>query len=339
MAKTKETLETLSRKTGYSKTTISRVLSGKGEQYRISKKAEEEIRREAEISGFTPNMLARSLRIQRTDTIGLVLPDIDNPFFASLANVIAQEAMSREFITVLIPSYEKERLERMAIRSLIARGVDGIIVVPVGTEPYYALQSSSEVPIVLCDRYYPQDSILPYVVTDNYSGACTAVKYLIDRGHRKIACIRGSINSSTVQERVKGYMDTLSAYNISDYRMIAGDDFSVENGYLETKILMRGDTPPSAIFAQSNTILLGAIKALKELGKRIPEDISIIAFDDNKYMDYLSPSITRIGQPSAEIAKMAVKQLYDILKNSPDSSNQIKLPPTLIEGNSVKTLV
>lgn len=338
MAKTKETLETLSRRIGYSKTTISRVLNGKSEQYRISKKAENEIRREAELCGFTPNRLAQSLRIQKTNTIGLVLPDIDNPFFATLANHLAKEAMNKEYMTVLIPSYEQERLERIAIRSLIARGVDGIILVPAGTEPFYALDIASQVPIVLCDRYYPQDSILPYVVTDNYAGACMAVKYLIDKGHERIACIRGPINSSTVQERVKGYLDTLNTYCSGDYRYIAGDDFSVENGYLETKILMSGKELPSAIFAQSNTILLGVIKALRELGKRIPEDISIIAFDENIYMDYLSPSITRIGQPSAEIGTMAIKQLCHIIEGGPGTIKEIKLPPALIIGNSVKSL-
>ena len=338
MTRIKETLETLSRKTGYSTTTVSRVLAGKAEQYRISKEAVRIIKREAEKSDFIPSSVAQSLRTHRTNTIGLVIPSVDNQYFAHLAHVIIEEARERGLMTIILSSMEDESNERIAIRSLVSRKVDGIILVHSGTDPFFAEETDETIPIVLIDRYYTVGSRLSYVGTDNYQGACDAMRYLVDNGHRRIACIQGPEDSSPVRERTRGYQDVLDQVDPDGYRCIAGDSFTVENGYMETKFLLNSDVPPTAVFALSNTILLGAVPAARESKGSVPGDLSLICFDDNVFMDYLSPAVTRIGQPTYEIGVLATKLLIKRMNGADIRENRILLPPKLILGQSVRSI-
>ena len=117
---------------------------------------------------------------------------------------------------------------------------------------------------------------------------------------------------------------------------IVGNEFSIQNGYLETKLLIESDNRPTAIFTLSNTITLGALKAIREAGLKIPEDISIISFDNYTYMDFLEPPVTRIGQPTEDMAKLATKILFDRIKSVPNNTSQLKLSPSLIAGESIK---
>lgn len=189
-------------------------------------------------------------------------------------------------------------------------------------------------PVVLVDRYF-MDSFLPYVTTNNYSGAFNATTHLIQNGHRRIACIQGAQSSVPNARRVKGYMDALQKAGIQENAIVMGDAFSVQNGFVETQMLLSMKERPSAIFALSNTIMLGAIKALRESGVRIPDDISIVCFDDNTYMDYLTPHITRVGQKTEEMGKLAVKILMESMSTGVCSRTQIELESSLINGKSV----
>lgn len=122
-----------------------------------------------------------------------------------------------------------------------------------------------------------------------------------------------------------------------DRALVVGNDFSIQNGYLETKLLLNKTDRPTAIFALSNTIMLGAFRAIREAGLKIPEDISLVAFDNNIYMDYMTPAITRIGQPTEEMGKLATKLLFECISSGERSTTQIELSPTLITGASVGT--
>jgi len=164
-------------------------------------------------------------------------------------------------------------------------------------------------PLVLIDRYLPDAGMLSYVTTDNYRGAVMATEYLLENGHRRIACIQGTPHSMPVRDRVRGFGDTLRAHGLGDRIVVTGEDFSVQNGYLETKLALAREERPTAIFALSNLILLGVVKAVHESGLRIPDDISVVSFDDNMLFNYLDPAITCIGQPTDEIGTLAVKLL------------------------------
>lgn len=337
---TKITIAAIAKKTGYSKSTVSRVLNGYATKYRISQETIDIIKQEASISNYTPSLIARSLRMKKTYTIGLLLPNIDNPFFANIASVIIKEAGDNGYTIVLGDSQENEQNEIRSIESLTSRNIDGAIIIPCGKNiEYIEMVEKRGVPVVLIDRYLEGTS-LSYVSTDNYLGASMAVEYLIRKGHKNIACIQGGESTMPTIQRSRGYRDVMTKNNFANFISISGNDFSVENGYTEAKKLLNKEIIPTAIFAQSNTIALGTYKAIKETKLRIPKDISVICFDDHLYLDYVEPSITRIAQPIGEISALATQILIkDIEKKEKiHTKEQILLPPRLIEGNSVLKL-
>ncbi len=334
----KDRLEDISKITGYSKSTISRVLNGKSDIYRISCSAKDTILKVADELNYKPNLIAQSLRNNVTKTVGLLVPHIDNPFFANIASIVICEAQKQNYTVMLIDTLEDPGQEAKALRSLMARNIDGIMVVPCGENTEELRNIAKQVPIVFIDRYY-KNIDLPYVSTNNYDGAYKGTKLLLESGHRKILCIQGPEMYITTKERVRGYTDAMTEYGNAANISLKGNEFSIRNGYIETKMAIDSPDRPTAIFALSSTILLGAVKVLNEHHILIPDDISIISFDDNLYMDYLNPPITRIAQPLTNIGIIAFKILMDIILNNSESNSQMLLNPTLIKRESVKTIL
>ncbi len=335
MTTMKETLAGLASKTGFSITTISRVLSGKADQHRISPETREKILAAARESNYFPNLVAQNLRTNRTDTIGLMLPSVANPYFADIASSVIEEARRRNYTTIVVDSAENPEIEKAGISSLMSRQVDGIIAVPCGDDPVLFEEINRKfLPVILIDRYF-STSMLPYITTNNYLGSVEATGHLIMNGHSDIACIQGVVSSLPNRKRVSGYLAALDKAGIKERAIVVGNEFSAQNGYLETKLLLNKADRPTAIFALSNTIMLGAVKAIREAGLRIPEDISIVAFDNNIYMDYMTPAITRVGQPTEEMGKLATKLLFECIASGNRSTTQIELAPTLITRSSV----
>lgn len=335
----KATLETIAANTGFSKSTVSRVLNGKANASRIPAGTVELIMQEAEKCGYTPNLIAKKLRTNKTHTIGLLIPSISNPYFADIASVVISEARKLGYTTIVTDTMEDANVQNSSISAMISRNVDGIITVPCGNDPAF-LEKANEryAPIILVDRYY-ENSPLPYVVTNNYKGSYDATRLLIRNGHRHIACIQGPASATPNKKRIEGYMSALKDACMEDTALIVGNDFSVQNGYLETKLLLQGPERPTAIFALSNTIGLGALKAIREASLSIPNDISLISFDNNIYLDYFVPAITRIGQLTDEMGTMAVKLLHDSISNHRTVRSQIELSPELILRDSIAPLI
>ncbi len=329
----KETLSTMAKRLGYSATTISRVLSGKAEKYRISPDTVNAVLREARRCNYSPSVAAQSLRTRRSNTIGLLLPSVANPYFADMASVIITELNSAGYTTIVVDTMESEQRLSESARSLISRQVDGILAVPCGEKGMDLEMLSAQIPVVLIDRYY-EDTSLPYVTTNNYQGGLDATRHLLSRGHTRISCIQGVQSSMPNKERVRGYVKAMEDEGLAQDIDIIGNEFSVQNGYLETKLLMSRAQRPTAIFALSNTIMLGALKAIREAGLRIPEDVALISFDNNLYMDYMTPSITRISQPVEDMAKLAVKILLDKIKGASNCGSQLRLSPIMVAGES-----
>lgn len=335
----KTTLDTIARNTGFSKSTISRVLNNKAHSSRISRETVEIILGEAERCGYTPNLIAKNLRKNHTQTIGLLVPSLSNPYFAEIASVIISEAQKCGYTTLVSDTKEDEELQNSSITTLISRPVDGIIIVPCGNDPAYLEQTNSQcVPVILVDRYY-ENSPLPYVVTNNFQGGYLATSLLIKNGHRDIACIQGPPSATPNKKRIEGYLLVLKENGLEDRATIVGNEFSVQNGYLETKLLLNNEKRPTAIFALSNTIGLGAIKAIREARLKIPDDISLVSYDNNIYLDYLEPSITRIGQMVDEMGKMAVRLLHESISGHKEIRSQIELSPEMILRESVAPLM
>lgn len=334
----KETLEDIVKITGFSKTTISRVLNGKGEEFRISTETANRIIQIARDINYKPNLIAQTLRKKSGNTIGLAVPHLSNPFFASLASTISIEAKKNDFMVMLFDTQEDTKLEENAIDAMIDYHVDGIIIVPCGEQPNRLEDISKNIPVILVDRYF-KNSFLPYVSTNNYDGAFNAMKMLLNSGHQEILCISGPTVSVTTQERVKGCRNAIDEFNPNANLQVYGNEFSIQNGYIETKMALLRNPTPTAIFALSNTILLGAIKALNEQGVKVPDDVSLITFDDNLNLDFMNPPITRVAQPIQSMGIAAIKLLTTCIRESREFHSKMLMTPSLIIRDSIKILL
>lgn len=340
--KSNTTIKTIADNANLSVSTVSRVLSGQAKKYRISKSTEEKVLKIAKDQNYLPNQLARALRMKRTHTIGMIIPDISNPFFSSIARCVEIESRKAGYSVMICDSQEDTEIEKDSIKTLSTRKIDGMIICPVGNESKHINEiSKRNIPIVTVDRFFP-DLDLAYVVTDNYQGSIQAINHFISNGHRKIAFIQGLPGSSVNKERLKGYKDALRMNNIpiNDF-FIVGNNFGEQNGYIGAKILLTGSGSkrPTGIFAGSNLISLGAIRAISEQNLKIPDDISMIAFDDQFYSGYLSTPMTTIGQKKEELGKISIRLLLDEI-NSENSFGKkgIVVPSELIVRKSVKNL-
>ena len=315
-----------------SPTTVSRVLSGQADNYRISKATQQRVKEVAEARKFKPNLVARNLRLKKTNTIGLIVPEIANPFFALLAHIIENELRKTGKMILLVNSSNSTKMEEKSLALLQARKVDGLIIAPVGQECGHLAQNMG-MPVVLIDRYF-EDLNIPYVATDHYKGAYQATQYLIDNGHRKIACIQGMLHTAANKNRVAGFKQAIEDAGIPETETsVSGSDYSVDNGYEQTKQLIQGSEMPTAIFAMNNLIALGVLKAIREAELIVPNDISLITFDEQPYFELFSPPLTAVKQPLEEIGRAAVQMLL-----SEEHMESKLFSPELVERKSVKKI-
>lgn len=328
----KETLKTLSNRLGLSPSTVSRAISGKAEQFRISEKTAAAILEEARKTGFVPNKLAQGLRSKTTSTIGIVVPDLSNAFFGGLAHTIVSLLKSNGYHTLVVESQEQEEEEMALVQSFVAQNVNGIIVIPVGHNPAYLEHISEYIPVVLADRYF-ENSPLSYVSTDNRLGGELAARCLMEAGYSRILSIQGNPLSMPNRMRLEGFSETL-AQKPEIVHTVVGSSFSAENGYNCVMEMLGGGKKVKAIFTYSVTILQGALRALRELGYSIPEDIGIIAYDDNSFYDYLNPPVTRVCQPLLTMGRMVVETLQMKINEENKDTVRLLAKPYLIRGKS-----
>ena len=334
------TIHDIARKAGISVSTVSRVLNHKTANYRISKQTEALVQKAAKELNYQPNQLARGLRLKKTHTIGLVAPDLSNPFFAYVIKNIQNVAHGLGYSLVVCDTDERLDMEIEHLNLLRSKGVDGLIILPVG-QKYHHLESllKEGLPMVLLDRCFDElnaDSVM----VDNYKGAFEATEHLIRYGHSRIAIVKGLANTFTNNGRVQGYKDALTRHGLPiEECLMVGRDFGRENGYLETKLLLKMASPPTAIIAASDLIIIGALQAVFEAGWRIPEDISLIAFDDMDFAPFLITPLTTVAQPKEVMGEIAVKLLVrQIEETSNQAANRIVLKPKLIVRNSVRLI-
>jgi LacI family transcriptional regulator len=331
------TINDIAAKANVSVSTVSRVLSKQAKKYRISKNTEQLVLRTAKELNYRPNHIARGLRLKKTQTIGLVVPDISNPFFAYVTRVIQTFAYSAGYSLIVCNTDENIKTEVEQIELLRSKGVDGFIIMPVGVK-YDHLEELlyDNIPIVLLDRCFDELQTNSVVVND-YKGAFQAVEHLLAYGHKRIAIVQGLANTYTNSARLKGYKDALAKYNIPlDENFIVGNDFRKENGYIETKILLKLENPPTAIFTTSDLITIGALQAITEEGCKIPDNISLVSFDDTDFAPFLSAPLTAVSQPKELMGEVAVKLLIEDMKSKGQKEKKrIVLDPKLIIRSSV----
>ncbi len=330
------TLNDIAEKAGVSVSTVSRVLNKKAGKYRISADTEAKITKTARELKYRPNAIARGLRLKRTNTIGLIAPDVSNPFFAYIIKRVQNIAHGLGYSLVVCNTDENLAQEVEHVNLLHRNRVDGLIAMPVGQAyGHFADWLDKGIPLVLLDRCFDEIDARS-VVVDNYGGAYEAVEHFIQHGHTRIAFIQGLPGTYTNNERLRGFHAALAAHGLpADDRLIVGSDFRQENGYMETKLLLSMPDRPTAIFASSDLITLGALQAVYEEGLRVPDDVSLIMFDDFDFAPYLRCPLTAVRQPKELMGEMAVKMLVEELRGERQGGRRVVLKPKLVVRDSV----
>lgn len=332
----KITIKDIARMAEVSITTVSKIINGK--DHDISQGTIDRVNRIMEEQRYVPNKLAGSLVTKTTKTIGLVIPDITNPFFPELVRGAEDRANEAGYSLFFCNSDDQPEKESQYIKSLMEKMVDGIIFTAASAENGRAeVLKNINSPIVLVDRLVEMDEVRAGIVVDNVRGAYDGTKYLIDLGHQHILHITGPKNGKISEERASGYLKALAEAGIGvDEALVLYGHFKLDWGY---KAMAEADDkgyPYSAVFCGNDLIALGAMKYLKEKNKRIPEDCSILGYDDIQIASHVDPPLTTIRQPKYQMGYQAVDTMIKILSGEGVTEKKIVLKTELVIRQTCK---
>ncbi len=315
----KTSLNDIAGRLGVSKTLVSLVLNGKAKEQRISDEICQKVIDLAKELNYHPNQIAKGLRTGKTNTIGLIIADIANPFFGKLGREIENEASLFGYRVMFCSSDEKAANSKHQIEMLQQGQVDGFIISPpAGSENQILALEKSKTPYVLIDRYFPGiDS--NYIIVDNFQASYEATLHLIKKGFKKIACVTINVELINMNQRLEGYKKALldSGREVSD-ELIKILPFSHEKDdvykAVEQLIANRKNRVEAILFSTSKVGIMG-IESIHSLGVKIPDDIAVISFDDPDAYRISYPPVTAIAQPIKEIGSRSVKVLMEMINN------------------------
>ncbi|WP_040204111.1 LacI family DNA-binding transcriptional regulator [Neobacillus jeddahensis] len=331
----KPNIQDVARLADVSIATVSRVINNQGG---VRKQTEERILKAIEELGYIRNAAARTMKSRETKTIGVIVPDIKNPFFPLVMAGIEQKAREKDYFTILSSTNESPIVEEKIIKNFIERGVDGVIITTANENGgHLKLLKEQNIPVVAVDRIIKSFDV-DTVLVDNVKGAYQAVQHLILQGHRNIAIICGPQNTTPGFERYIGYKKALEDYNIPlDESLVVQGDFGEQSGYLATKRLRDLRQRPTAIFSSNNLMTIGCMKALEELNWKLGEEVSFIGFDDVDIATFLNPKLTVVARPMNTVGEIAFMFLYERIQfKGALPKRQYSLPPELIVRQSCR---
>ena len=286
---------------------------------------------------YRPNDLARGLRLQRTHSIAIVVPDLSNNFYIELVRGAKDYSASANYTVLIGDSRDSWEEERNYLDSFHRRRVDGVVRVPaINAAGGKARSILGNLPVVYADRYpLVRDSYVGRVGVDNARAAESATRYLLSLGHRHIGVITGDPSSGTSVDRLQGFTHTLRIAKIRpDPSMIHTGHNDMESGHFHAMQLLTGPQRPTAIFCTNNMMALGALAAIQEIGLACPEDISLLGFDDFYWATLLRPRLTVVRQPAREIGMVAARLLIDHIEGRPSVPSPALLETQLIVRDS-----
>lgn len=328
------TIKDIARKAGVSYATVSRALNNRPE---VNEKTRREIQKLAEEMGYKPNALARSLVTRESKTLGLIIPDITNPFFPEVARGAEEAAAQAGYSIFLCNTNWEEEKERKYLALLEEKRVDGIILASVINDEQQMMEylADSTVPLIMINRVL-KNVHTHYVVIDNVRGAGLVMEHLIENGHRDIAFVGGLSHVEATRERLQGYKMMLGAYELPvKPELIRLGSFRRESGYSNALELLKLSPRPTAIFAANDILALGVLQAAADLNLRVPGDLAVVGFDDIPFASYAEVSLTTVAQPKYAMGEMAAKILIEEIKEGPSrEKKKIILQPELVVRRS-----
>lgn len=314
--------------------TVSRVINKTGY---VSPDLEERVHDAMRTLNYQPSALARSLRRQETLTIGVLVPQLDHPFFSALAFAIERALFESGYRTLICSAEEDREKERAYVDMLIQQRVDGVIFVPTGqsTENLRRMVERT-MPVVLVDRNLEVPHV-DRILSSNYDGAYQAMSYLLELGHRNIGIIGGPTYSESMMMRIQGVKDALTAHHVElqPELMVIGEKHQFEMGYDTAIKLLEGAKTLTAIFALTDVMAIGVLHAAAKLDLHLPKELSVMGFDNIPLAAYSIPGLTTVAQPIYEMGQVAAEVLLKRIQNYDQPFQTITLDTKMIVRKSV----
>jgi LacI family transcriptional regulator len=324
------TIREVAKLAGVSPITVSRVVNNTSY---VSVETRARVEAAIDELNYVPNKLAQSLRQKQTNTLALLLTDITNPFWTTVARGVEDVASEHGLNVILCNTDESESKQNTYLNLVLQKQVDGILLVPVNDqcEAVQKIQAQN-VPVVVMDRKVTNAQV-DVVRGDSEGGAYQLVHHLLEQGHRRIALLNGAANVSTALGRANGYRRALAEAPLGDdcAEQICYGEFTLASGHEMTKQVLSGKPRPTALFAANNFIAIGALRVLREAGLRVPEDMAVVAFDDLPEEIVIEPFLTVSAQPAYQMGRKAMELLLArITGESSKEFQEIILPTELI---------
>jgi LacI family transcriptional regulator len=324
----------VARLAGVSTSTVSAVIN---QSVPVSPERKKRVLEALTALDYQPDEVARSLKTGRTNVIGVVIPDITNAFYPEVVRAVENAARQAGYAVVLCDSNEDSKNEETHLAALFSRRVDGVLLCCCANSTAYANLARRRFPVVFVDRV-PSGSSEGTVSTDNVHAGYMATRHLIELGHQRIALLAGHVGLSPHHDRLEGFRKAMQEKHIPvrDEYLICGD-VQILDGFEATGRLLALPLPPTAIMASNNKLLLGVLEQLDESGVLVPDQVSIVGFDDYIWNRYFSPSVTSVAQATNEMGKRAFQLLLQIInrgKDQPAMEEHIRLVAELRVRNS-----
>ncbi|QAS52211.1 LacI family DNA-binding transcriptional regulator [Halobacillus litoralis] len=328
------TIKDVAKAANVSISTVSRVLNNSGYS---SMSTKEKVNKAVEELKFQKNMVATAMIKKQTSTLGLIIPDIKNIFYGELTRAIEDQAHQYGFNVILCNTDNDLEKEAEYLNFLLRKGIDGIIFsTPEINDKNIreVMKNRPDVPLILLGSQV-KNVRLDEVLVDNFEGGYQATAHLLDHGHQRIGYIGGQKDSYATVERYKGYAKALEDYGIEPMdEYLKLDEFKIHSGYHRGKELLKMSEPPTAVFAGNDAIAVGVYKAARELGISIPEELSVIGFDDSQFAEIVDPELTTIRTPISEMGEKTVELAIQIVREGKNFKETVTFQPSLIERGS-----
>lgn len=327
------TIADVAQEAGVSPATVSLVLNGKPG---VAAKTRHRVLLAAEKLNYRPNASARGLALQKTGTVGVIVPDIGSPFYAELVRGVEEEASAQGYYLMLCTTSGKPDREKMYLRLLGEQRVDGFIfLTPRGDEASIRAIHAQGFPLVVVDRDIQAADDVIEVVVDNFHGALSAMEHLIGLGYRRIGFINGIPGLQASQDRLRGYQIALQEHGIPfSSELVVVGNFSDAGGYQAMRELFSHQPTVEAVFAASDVMAIGAIRAVREAGLRVPEDIAMLGFDDVPLAAQVDPPLTTVRQPMAKMGSIACNLLLKQIRGEEILERKVILQTELVVRSS-----
>ncbi|MBU3108413.1 LacI family DNA-binding transcriptional regulator [Clostridium gasigenes] len=331
----KTTLLDIANYVSVSTTTVSMVLNNK--RINVADSTRNKIFEAARELNYIPNALARSLSTKKSYTIGFVIPDIGNPFFAEMAKAIETEAEKQGYSMILCNTFNSGRKEEDYIKLLIGKLVDGVIISASGEKnKSIELLEGNDIPFVIADRHIYNEDNINGVFCDNMDGITLGVKYLIKKGYKNVAFVGADTKEISKNSRLEYFKEISKEYNIFNSQLIEEEEISLEGGIRATEKLINKNLPIDVIFYSSDVMAIGGMKCLLRSGYKIPGDIGILGYDNIGICSFIEPELTTIAQPIYNMGKESCNLLIDTINGKRKDKRVINLTPYLVDRKTIK---